>query len=69
MSLSNENIFNVNYTSVMGESKSKKRNWTSHIKKIIAKNRMITMVAVIFLICLILNFVLIFNFMRILENM
>ena len=69
MDISKENIFKVNYTSVLGRENIKKKKWTSHLKEFIVNNKLITMTIVIFCLCFTLNLVLIYNFMRILENM
>lgn len=63
MQISKENVFNVNYTSVL-----EKKNRTSRFKKFIKQNKILSIALVIFMICLSFNFVLIYNFMKILEN-
>ena len=53
----------------MEETKdSKQKKWTRSIKNFVASNKIITITAIIFTMCFILNLVLIYNFMRILEN-
>lgn len=69
MEASKENIFKIEYTSVLGEKISKKEKWTSKLGKFIAKNKLITATIIIFFMCLVLNFILIYNFIEILENM
>jgi hypothetical protein len=69
MELSKENVFKVNYTSVLEKENIKKKKWTSNLKDFIVRNKIITMAMVIFFSCATLNFVLIYNFLRILENM
>lgn len=68
MEISKENIFNVKYTSVLGEKTNKDKKWTSSILEFIHNNKLITITLIIFVMCLSLNFILIYNFMKILEN-
>lgn len=63
MQISKENVFNVNYTSVL-----EKKNRTSRFKKFIKQNKVLSLAVFIFIICLSFNFILIYNFMRILES-
>lgn len=69
MEVSKENMFKVGYTSVLGENTVETKKWTSSLKRILNKNKLITGTVIIFGICVILNCILIFNFIRILENM
>lgn len=69
MEMSKENIFKIRYTSVLEQRKSKTKERTSKIREFIQKNKLITVTATIFTMCLSLNMILIYNFMKILENM
>lgn len=61
-------IFKMRYSSLLGDNKTKKIKWTSKISNKMKKHKIITVSTIIFLLCLILNFVLIYNFFKILEN-
>ena len=69
METSKENVFKVEYASVLGGNIIKKKKWTSKFAELFNKNKLVTATIIIFAMCVILNFVLIYNFMRILENM
>lgn len=67
MEISKENIFKVNYTSVLGETKKEEKSRTS-ILKFIKENKIISFTFIIFLIASCFNFILVYNFIRILET-
>ncbi len=67
MEISKENVFKVEYTSVLGGKT--RRNSTSKIKKFIKSNKIISITILIFIMCFSINIILIYNFMKILENM
>ncbi len=69
MEISKENVFKVEYTSVLGQEFTKKERRTSKIINFISNNKLITATIIIFLMCFTLNFVLIYNFMKLLENL
>lgn len=67
MEISKENMFNINYTSVL-EQKPTKRKRTSKVLKFIKNNKIISIAVIVFFMCVSLNLVLIYNFMRILGG-
>ena len=67
MEISKENIFKVNYTSVLEETKKEEKSRTS-ILKFIKENKIISFTFIIFLIASCFNFILVYNFIRILET-
>ena len=69
METSKDNIFHINYTSVLGEKKLKRKKRTSSLKKFIINNKLVSIAIIIFGMCFLLNCILIYNFIRILENM
>lgn len=69
MDMPKNNVFNVSYTSVLGQANVKKENKIKNkFKKIIKANKLITGTFLIFIMCFVLNIVLIYNFMSILKN-
>ena len=68
MEISKDNMFKVEYTSVLGENIAKKKKRTSRVFKFIKKNKIISIAAVIFVVCVSFNCVLIYNFIKILES-
>ena len=66
MGISKENVFKVEYTSVLGNTLKEKR--TSKIKKFIKTNKIISITVLVFVMCFSLNVIMIYNFMKILEN-
>ena len=47
---------------------SKKRKWTSSFKKFVHHNKIITITAIVFTMCFVLNMVLVLNFMKLLGS-
>ena len=69
MEISNENIFKMRYTSILGDKVSKNKKRTSRkIRDFILNNKIVSIAIVVFLTCVGINLVLIYNFMRILSN-
>lgn len=69
MDMPKNNVFNVSYTSVLGQANVKKeKKIKNKLKKIIKANKLITGTFLIFIMCFVLNIVLIYNFMSILKN-
>jgi len=68
MSISKENIYNIKYTAIIGENNKKRKNWTSKLKRIIYKNKIISIFISIFIGCVIMNLFLIYNFLKILQH-
>lgn len=69
MDMPKNNVFNVCYTSVLGQANVKKeKKFKNKFKKIIKANKLITGTFLIFIMCFVLNIVLIYNFMSILKN-
>ena len=66
MGISKENVFKVEYTSVLGNTLKEKR--ISKIKKFIKTNKIISITVLVFVMCFSLNVIMIYNFMKILEN-
>ena len=67
MKTSKENIFNIRYTSVLNK-KIKRNRTSSKIKNFILNNKVISIAATIFVMCVGVNLVLIYNFLRILKS-
>ena len=61
-----EDFFKVGYTTYLSR-KSKKLSWTSKLKKVVFKHKLIISISVIIISCLIMNFWLIYKFVKILE--
>lgn len=69
MEISNENMFKIGYSGILGQAKNKKEKKTSKIINFISKHKIITLFMLLFCTCCTLNFVLIYNFIQILEKM
>ena len=67
MEISNENVFKMRYTSTLGKRVQKNRT-SRKIKDFIINNKIISIVILVFVMCVGVNLVLIYNFMRILSN-
>ena len=66
MQISKDNVFKIEYSSIIGQELKEKR--FTRIKKFIKKHRLISITFLIFLMCLSFNLVMIYNFMRIIES-
>lgn len=69
MDMPKNNIYNVSYTSVLGQDSVKTKKNINFFKKFKKTNKLIITIFMIFLMCFVLNIVLIYHFINILKNM
>ena len=68
MLYANDEVLKSGYTSNLDKQKIKNKKWGSIVKNLVKEHKLITTIAILFVICCVMNCVLIYTFIELLKN-